>query len=114
MCARSPLVLAAALLLLGCGRIHALVSVDPAWAPNPTGTAMASAPAGSINPNNILVSIGNAVAGSAVQFNSVREFTPAGSLVQTIPFNYNNGSYPATEYLRDIVVDRDGSIAGYN
>jgi hypothetical protein len=54
------------------------------------------------------------VAGSGSAVNSVREFTPAGALVQTIPFNYNNGSYPGAEYLRDIVVDRDGSIAGYN
>jgi hypothetical protein len=44
----------------------------------------------------------------------VREFTPAGSLVQVISFDYNHGNYPQTEYLRDIVVDQDQSIASYN
>jgi hypothetical protein len=44
----------------------------------------------------------------------VLEFTPEGSLVQTIPFNYNNTVYPATEHIRDIIVDQTGSIASYN
>ena len=46
--------------------------------------------------------------------NEVREFTPAGSLVQVISFDYNHGNYPQTEYLRDVVVDQDQSIASYN
>src|SRR4051812_37476103 len=70
--------------------------------------------AAELNPNDILVSIGNSLAGSFVQLDSVREFTPAGSLVQTIPFNYNGGSYPSTDYLRDIVVDPNGQIQAYN
>ena len=67
-----------------------------------------------INPNDILVSIGNSVGGAGVQYNSVREFTLNGTLVQTIPFNYNGGTYPNTEYLRDIAVSSDGSIQAYN
>ena len=68
-----------------------------------------------IDPNNILVSIGTVVSGSgATDPNMVREFTPAGSLVQTIPFNYNNGGYPDSENLRDIVVGQDGVIAAFN
>lgn len=67
-----------------------------------------------INPNDILVSIGNSLAGTFIQYNSVREFTPNGTLVQTIPFNYNGATYPSTEYLRDIAVSSDGSIQAYN
>jgi hypothetical protein len=44
----------------------------------------------------------------------VQEFTPTGSLVQTIEFNYNGGTYPGTEYLRDIIVDQDGVISAFN
>jgi hypothetical protein len=38
MFARSPIAIAAALLLLGCGRVHALVAVDPTSAAPPTAT----------------------------------------------------------------------------
>lgn len=38
MFARSPFTMATALLLLGCGRIHALAAVDPTSAATPTGT----------------------------------------------------------------------------
>ena len=67
-------------------------------------------PAGLLDPHNIIVSVGN----PGAPVNSVREFTPGGSLVQNILLNYNNAAYPALEYLRDIVIDRDGSIAAYN
>jgi autotransporter-associated beta strand protein len=83
-------------------------SVTPT--PGPTATPMS----GPINPNNILVSIGTVIAGSGAPLNLVREFTPAGVLVQNIPFNYNNGGYSGSEYLKDIAVDHDGSIAAYN
>src|SRR5437868_784239 len=71
-----------------------------------------------LNPNNILVSIGQS-AGSVqgdlfTQFNSVGEFTPNGEFVQQLDFNYDNRSYPDSEFLRDIVVDQYGSIIGYN
>lgn len=44
----------------------------------------------------------------------VREFTPTGWLVQTIPFSYNGTPYPGTENLRDIVVGSDGVISSFN
>jgi uncharacterized delta-60 repeat protein len=78
----------------------------PTLTPTPTPTPIPTPRP--INPNNILVLIPN------VGGNAVREFTPAGSLVQTIEFNYNGGTYPGTEHLRDIIVDQDGVISGYN
>jgi len=72
---------------------------------------------GPINPNNILVSIGIPLAGSAdaPEQNTVREFTLAGSLVQIIPFKYGDRkSYLPTEYMRDIAVDQYGEICAYN
>jgi hypothetical protein len=77
-------------------------------------TTVSRTSAAPLDPNDILVSIGNSVAGSFVQYNSVLEYTPNGSFVQSIPFNYDGGSYPATEYLRDIVVDQNGLIDAYN
>jgi hypothetical protein len=74
------------------------------------GTALLSlnqAGAAPIDPNNILVSVQR----------SVREFTPAGSLVQIIPFNYGGREYPGNpgiEGLRDIVVDQYGWIDSFN
>jgi hypothetical protein len=67
-----------------------------------------------LNPNDILVSVGNSIAGSFEQINTVYEFSPSGTLVQSIPFSYNGASYPATEYLRDIIVAPDGNLYGYN
>lgn len=72
------------------------------------------ASAAPFDPNNILISIGNAIAGSFTQRNTVYEFTPSGALVQSVPFNYNGSSYPATEYLRDIIVAPGGTLYGYN
>jgi hypothetical protein len=76
--------------------------------------ALTQANSAPINPNNILVSIGNATAGLATYYDSVREFTPDGVLVQTIPFSYPYRLYPQTEYLRDIVVDQYGQIDAFN
>ena len=74
----------------------------------------ASALAAALNPNNILVAIGDSTAGGNAKRNQVFEFTPTGSLVQTIQFNYNGGSYPQFEHLRDIVVDSSGTIDAVN
>ena len=69
----------------------------------------------SLNQNNILVVVGTPTAGGpAVSPNTVFEFTPSGNLVQKIPFNYNGGSYPGFEHLRDIVVDSSGAIDAVN
>ena len=60
-----------------------------------------------IDPNNILVSVRH----------SVREFTPAGVLVQIIPLNYGGRYYPGNpprEEPRDIVVDQFGWIDCFN
>lgn len=114
MTAQFARALVTALLLLEFGRVHALADGYRTWSAAPR--AKPTSVTGLINPNNILVSIGNPLAGSgsSIYSNSVREFTPTGSFVQAIGFNYNNDPYPNTEYLRDIVVDQNGSIAGYN
>jgi len=83
----------------------------PSPTPTPTPTPTPNPPL--INPDDILVSIGRPALWGGLK-NEVREFTPAGSLVQVISFDYNHGNYPQTEYLRDIVVDQDQSIAAYN
>jgi hypothetical protein len=57
-----------------------------------------------IDPNDILVSVEN----------SVREFTPTGTLVQTIPFSYDNRYYFTGETLNGIVVDQYGLIDAVN
>jgi hypothetical protein len=75
--------------------------------PTPSPTATPTPTPIPLNPRNILVS-------TEYPVNAVREFTPEGVLVQTIPFNYDNTGYPATEHIRDIVVDQSGSIASYN
>jgi hypothetical protein len=64
-------------------------------------TGLEAAP---IDPNNILVSVEN----------SVREFTATGTLVQIIPFNYDNRYYFPTENLNGIVVDQYGLIDAVN
>jgi subtilisin family serine protease len=83
----------------------------PTPTPSPTATPTATPAPGR---SNILVSIGSA--GTFYdQSNIVREFTSAGVLVRTIPFNYNNAAYyPNGENLRDVVVDRDGFIDAFN
>lgn len=61
-----------------------------------------------INPNDYLVSVNLSGA------NVIREYTSAGVLIQSIPFQYPGGSYPATENIRDIVVDNNGMVDAYN
>lgn len=88
-----------------------------------------------INPNDILVSIGEPTAGTYnpadANSNTVREFTLEGIPVQTIPFKYKEadylhgsdyhdggiatgGAYPPGEHIRDIVVDQNGFIDAFN
>src|SRR3954464_6253905 len=61
-----------------------------------------------LDPNNILVSIED----------QVREYTPSGTLVQTIQFDYGGRPYygccPGGENLRGIVVDQYGWIDSFN
>ncbi|MFN2624240.1 MAG: hypothetical protein ABR611_15495, partial [Chthoniobacterales bacterium] len=77
-------------------------SPTPIPTPVPTATPVPT--------HDILVSVEGTGAGG----NFVRQFTPSGAIVRTIPFNYNGGTYPYTETLRDIVVDKDGYIDAYN
>ena len=64
--------------------------------------AMNQIGAAPIDPNNILVSVRH----------SIREFTPAGALVQIIPLNYGGREYPGVppnplrEDPADIAVDQ--------
>jgi hypothetical protein len=70
-----------------------------------------------INPDNILVSIGQSLSGptgALITSNSIKECTPTGQLLQTIPFEYRDRAYPQGEILRDIVVDQYGSLYGFN
>lgn len=46
--------------------------------------------------------------------NELSEFTPQGSLIRRITFNYNGGQYPGAEALRDITVDQTGVINAFN
>jgi hypothetical protein len=65
--------------------------------------------------HDIVVSLGAVVAGVGnSEENSVREFTPDGSLLRNIHFNYNGGPYPITESLRAIAVDQNGAINAFN
>ncbi|MEY2554985.1 MAG: hypothetical protein QOF93_129, partial [Verrucomicrobiota bacterium] len=61
-----------------------------------------------LDPNNILVALKQ----------EVREYTPAGGLVQTIPFNYGGREYPyccpSAEELHGIVVDQYGWLDSFN
>ena len=78
----------------------------PSPTPAPTATPVPT--------HNILVAVGDSLSGQFIQKNSVLDFTPDGFLTNTIPFNYNGGSYPSTEYLRDIVVDQNGFLDAFN
>ncbi|QRO02148.1 hypothetical protein JRI60_25615 [Archangium violaceum] len=53
---------------------------------------------------NVLISTGN----------SVYEYTREGAWVRTLPVPYPTGTRPATEYVRDMVVDADGNLQVYN
>src|SRR5436190_14846720 len=72
--------------------------------------AMNQIGAAPIDPNNILVSVRH----------SIREFTPAGALVQIIPLNYGGREYPGVppnplrEDPADIAVDQYGWIDCFN
>ena len=93
-------------------------TVTPTPTPTPTATAT---PTPTVTPNpsplplnsaDILVSVGGAD-------NFVREFTPSGTLVQQIGFNYNNYPYPrggnqVDETLNGIVVDQNGVLDAAN
>src|SRR5947209_5488772 len=73
---------------------------------NPGG-AKKSAEGQPIDSNDILVAV----------HNSVREYTLAGTLIQTLAFDYGGRPYPGAsgvEYLRGIVVDQYGSIDSVN
>lgn len=64
--------------------------------------------AGIVNPDNLLVSMGP---GFGL---CIKEYTPVGGLVQTIPVPYPPGPYPTSERPRDLVVMPDGRIALFN
>ena len=91
-------------------------TATPLPTPLPTATPMPTSTPRAIDPNNILVSIGQGINPGSSNFpiNIVREFTPAGTLLQSIPFNYNGRDYADPDFLRDIVVDQAGSIESYN
>jgi hypothetical protein len=46
--------------------------------------------------------------------NRILEYIPSGTLVQSINVSYGGGTYPATEYARDVIVTPTGNIAVYN
>ena len=82
----------------------------PTFSPSPSSTPLPPPipePPKPIDPNNILVSVPFGFAAVGPPLNVLKEFTPGGTLVQTIPFNYNGATYPGTENLRDIVVGPD-------
>ena len=68
----------------------------------------ALAPAGAfaeaLVPGNLLVSTENVI----------YETTLDGQVVSAFPTQYPGGSYPATEYARDVAVDGDGVVHVYN
>ena len=66
--------------------------------------APAVASADAFVPGNLLLSTDN----------TLYETTPDGQIVQSIPTEYPGGSYPATEYARDIAIDNRGIVHVYN
>jgi hypothetical protein len=71
------------------------------WKPTFPG----SSSGGSGTGGNVLVSFNN----------TIREYTPTGTPVfAAINVPYGAGPYPATEYLRDIILDSSGLIHTYN
>jgi hypothetical protein len=93
----------------------------PSTVPTPVPTPPSPYPPPKpLNPNNIIVGIANAL----VYFpplggNTVREFTPDGTLVQTIQLEYGFGPYRnlsplGPEYLHGIVVDQTANIDAFN
>ncbi len=63
-----------------------------------------SAAALPFNRNNVLLSFNN----------QIYEYTTTGTVVQTIPIPWPNGSRPVSETTRDLVVLNDGRVAVYN
>ena len=82
------------------------VPIEPVPTPPPTPTPTPSPPP----IHDILVSTG----GGNARDNTLREFTPDGLLLRKIRFNYNGGSYPSAELLRDVVVDHNGVVNAFN
>jgi hypothetical protein len=46
--------------------------------------------------------------------NTIYETTQSGQIVQTIPTEYPEGSYPSTEHARDLAIDDEGIVHLYN
>ena len=89
------------------------VALAPAPIPTPTPTPSASPTP--VATHNILVGLGAVIGGiDNSRHNSIREFTPEGSLLRQKRFNYNNSSYPVAESLRAIAVDSMGVVNAYN
>jgi hypothetical protein len=80
--------------------------------PIPTPTATPPPVPTPVPAHDILVSVGGMGGGS--RRNSLRQFTEEGLLLRSARFNYNNGAYPGTESLRDIVVDQNGVVNAFN
>jgi hypothetical protein len=57
-----------------------------------------------IDPDNILVTY----------FQSIREYTRDGTLVQSIPVPYPDEPRPGTEWLKDVAMLADGRMAVFN
>jgi hypothetical protein len=75
------------------------------------GSGASRVNAGALSPNNILVMTENF--GSAAS-DTVREYTPGGTLVQTFNVSWPGSSRPVTEDVRDTVVDPLGQVRIYN
>ena len=88
----------------------------PSFPPARSPTATPNPNPRPINPANILLAIGNVSGGTIGQreSNTVREITRAGSLIQSIGFNWQNGPYPENEYLGDIIPDNVGGVYALN
>lgn len=89
------------------------VALAPDPLPSPTPTPSPSPTP--VPTHNIILALGAPIGGiDNSSHNSIREFTPDGSLLREMRFNYNNRSYPAAESLRAIAVDKNGVVNAYN
>jgi hypothetical protein len=61
-----------------------------------------------IAPGHVLVSANNYLGGF------IQEYSPSGSLVQSISVPYPGGARPATETVRDMSVTGEGRVAVFN
>jgi hypothetical protein len=91
---------------------HAVpLPIGPVATPTPTPVPTPTPPA----TRNVLLALGSVVAGTGNrEQNTIREFSPDGTLLRKIRLNYNGGIYPGTEYLRSITVSPDNAINAYN